>query len=46
LVLRAYADYSYEKIAEIMKIKVGTVMSRLYRAREQLTEAMKRGKVK
>lgn len=41
IILRAYGDYSYEEIAKIMKIRVGTVMSRLYRAREQLTEILK-----
>ncbi len=43
LVLRAYGDYSYEEIARALKIRIGTVMSRLYRAREKLTEMLDRG---
>ena len=42
LVLRAYADYSYDQIAAALKIRVGTVMSRLHRAREKLTEILNR----
>ena len=42
LVLKAYGEYSYDEIAEILKIKTGTVMSRLFRAREKLTEMLKR----
>lgn len=41
LVLRAYADYSYEEIAEILKTRVGTVMSRLHRSREKLSEMLR-----
>lgn len=44
LVLRAYADYSYEEIAGILNIEPGTVMSRLHRSRAKLTEILKRGK--
>ncbi|MEE9555278.1 MAG: sigma-70 family RNA polymerase sigma factor [candidate division Zixibacteria bacterium] len=43
LVLRAYADYSYEEIAGILNIEIGTVMSRLHRSRAKLTEIIKRG---
>lgn len=42
LVLKAYSEYSYEEIAEILKIKTGTVMSRLFRAREKLTEILEK----
>ena len=38
LILKAYGDYSYDEIAESLGIKTGTVMSRLFRAREKLTE--------
>jgi RNA polymerase sigma-70 factor (ECF subfamily) len=42
LVLKAYSEYSYEEIAEILKIKTGTVMSRLFRAREKLAEMLEK----
>jgi RNA polymerase sigma-70 factor (ECF subfamily) len=42
LVLKAYSEYSYEEIAEVLKIKTGTVMSRLFRAREKLTEILEK----
>lgn len=42
LVLKAYSEYSYEEIAEILKIKTGTVMSRLFRAREKLAEILEK----
>ncbi len=37
LVLRYFQELSYEEIARILKIPVGTVRSRLSRAREELT---------
>lgn len=46
LVLREMQDHSYEDIAEILNISIGTVRSRLSRARGQLKtaiEAMQRG---
>lgn len=43
LVLRAYADHSYEEMAEILKTRVGTVMSRLHRSRQKLMEILKKG---
>ncbi len=45
LVLREMQDHSYEDIAEILEISIGTVRSRLSRARHQLKiaiEAMQR----
>jgi len=42
LVLKAYGDHSYEEMASILKIRIGTVMSRLFRARQKLTEMIGR----
>jgi RNA polymerase sigma factor (sigma-70 family) len=43
LVLKAYGEYGYEEIAQALKVKIGTVMSRLYRARQKLAELIGRG---
>ena len=41
LVLRIYEEYSYDQIAESLSLPLGTVMSRLYRARERLTRRVR-----
>jgi RNA polymerase sigma-70 factor (ECF subfamily) len=41
IVLRHLDEMSYEDIAEVLEISVGTVRSRLHRAREQLLEHLK-----
>ena len=45
LVLREYNDLSYRDIAEILQVPVGTVMSRLARARHQLMQALTPGRI-
>ena len=42
IVLRAYEQLSYEQLAEHLDVPVGTVMSRLNRARAALMEELKR----
>jgi RNA polymerase sigma-70 factor (ECF subfamily) len=40
LVLRYYDDLSYAEIADVIGVKLGTVMSRLSRARHRLLDVM------
>ena len=42
VLLRDFHDLSYAKIAEVMEIQAGTVMSRLHRARKELRQRMRR----
>jgi RNA polymerase sigma-70 factor (ECF subfamily) len=41
LLLWAVEDFSYKEIAEALEIPIGTVMSRLHRARQRLSEQLK-----
>lgn len=43
LTMRHFEDLSYAEIAQILEVAEGTVMSRIYRARKALLEAMKEG---
>jgi RNA polymerase sigma-70 factor (ECF subfamily) len=41
LMLRLHEEYSYEEIAQALDLPIGTVMSRLFRARERLTKRVR-----
>lgn len=41
LSLRLYEEYSYEEIASALDLPIGTVMSRLFRARERLSRRVR-----
>jgi RNA polymerase sigma-70 factor (ECF subfamily) len=41
LVLREYGELSYQEIADVLDIPIGTVMSRLNYARDRLREMLK-----
>jgi len=41
LVLRVYEDWPYSQIAQVLAIPIGTVMSRLARARQAVKEELK-----
>ncbi len=42
LVLRDIQEFSYEEIGSMLKVRVGTVKSRLFRAREMVKDCLKR----
>jgi RNA polymerase sigma-70 factor, ECF subfamily len=42
LVLRDLQDFSYEEIGDMLRVREGTVKSRLFRAREMIKECLKR----
>ncbi len=42
LVLRDMQDFSYEEIGNMLKVREGTVKSRLFRAREMVKDCLKR----
>lgn len=46
LLLRDYEQFDYRTISEILNIQLGTVRSRLHRARSALKDELKRGKRK
>ena len=43
VLLRDYHDLSYAEVAEVLRIPVGTVMSRLHRARSALRQWLREG---
>jgi RNA polymerase sigma factor (sigma-70 family) len=45
IVLKAFGDHSYEEIAGILNVRIGTVMSRLFRARRKLADMIDKGMI-
>lgn len=41
IILKDFQDYSYQEIADMLEIPIGTVMSRLYTARKKIKDRMK-----
>ena len=42
IILQHFQDYSYQEIADLLGIPIGTVMSRLYSARRELRRELER----
>jgi RNA polymerase sigma-70 factor (ECF subfamily) len=42
IVLRDMQDFSYEEIGNMLKVREGTIKSRLFRAREAVKDCLKR----
>jgi RNA polymerase sigma-70 factor (ECF subfamily) len=42
LILREFEDLSYNEISEVLRCNLGTVESRLFRARQRFKEALER----
>ncbi len=41
IILKDFQDYSYQEIADMLGVPIGTVMSRLYNARKKLKDRLK-----
>jgi RNA polymerase sigma-70 factor, ECF subfamily len=44
-VLKTYDNMSYEQMSDVMQCSIGTVMSRLFRARQKLRKALKAAEI-